>query len=302
MRCRSLKRLAWALPATLLWVSTLAAADTLRIPSARAVEVLPAASVPMAELSGLAWDASTQTLYAVSDRGSLIALRVERAGDDIRRLVPVSSVPIHGPDRADREPMDAEGLVLLQGGHAGPQFLVASEREQRIWRIDATGLILGEQPLAPTLPRQPSDRSGRNKGLESVAATVDGDVIVAVEDTAEPGIHVAHGARRQWRWRAVNGAKTRVKDMVASHEGALVWLEREDTRTEGTRVHVRSLEPSGCAEHSLCTVTEIGVLPRFGGNGNFEGLTQLGPGLWLAVSDERGTSGHRTVFVLFRAL
>ena len=73
-------------------------------------------------------------------------------------------------------------------------------------------------------------------------------------------------------------------------------------RAEGTRVHVRSLVPSGCAEHSLCAVREIGVLPHFGGGGNFEGLTPLGAGLWLAVSDEGGKARHQAVFVLFRAL
>ena len=264
------------------------------------VEVAAVVDIPVVEISGLAWDSQSQRLYAVSDQGRFYVLRLEAAQAGSLRITPLSAVRIRAFDGTAVR-IDAEGMAIRRGTSNEVEFLVASEREQRLWRIDTEGRVLGEEALPATLSGA-MPRHGKNKGMESVALTVDGQLVVAFEGPAETGLHVAFGPKRQWRWRTVSGAETRVKDMAVGPEGSFYWLEREESGTLGTRVHVRSLSPAQCPEPDLCAVKEIGVLPHFGGSGNFEGLTHLGDNLWLAVSDEGQKSGRVAVFVLFRPL
>lgn len=268
--------------------------------TAQQVEVDLRVDIPLVEISGLAWDAQSRQLYAVSDHGYLYVFRVGPAESGLWRITPVSMVRIQAMDGASVRP-DAEGMAIRRGPSDEVELLVASEREQRLWRVNTSGRVLGEEALPVTLPGSMVVH-GKNKGMEAVAWTADRELVLAFEGPADTGLHTAFGPKRVWRWRTIHGAKTRVKDMAFGPDGSLYWLEREDSRTFGTRVHVRSLNPAQCPEQDVCAVKEIGFLPRFGGGGNFEGLTYLGDNVWMAVSDEGQKAGRGAVFVVFRPL
>lgn len=87
------------------------------------------------ELSGLTWDASARTLYAISDH--------------IRHIVPLTPserfdtwtmgepIPLDVP-----EPWDGEGIALIDGG-----FVVANEAGPHLYELDRKGAFRRELPI-----------------------------------------------------------------------------------------------------------------------------------------------------------
>lgn len=103
------------------------------------------------ELSGVAWDPSTRTLWAVQDEAPrIVALRPD---DDLQRWSFGESVTV-----AVSGPLDLEGLVVIPEG-----FIVCSEDGPRILEIDREGMMRAEIHV----PARFRDARS-NKSLESL--------------------------------------------------------------------------------------------------------------------------------------
>jgi hypothetical protein len=119
------------------------------------------------ELSGIAWDDASRTLWAVQDnQPNIIALKPDPSfkrwsfGDSI-------NVTIGGP-------LDLEGIVVIPEG-----FIVCSEEGPRVVELDRKGTLRGEVRI----PARFRD-ARRNKSLESLTMTPDGHYLFTASEQA----------------------------------------------------------------------------------------------------------------------
>lgn len=131
---------------------------------------LPAEDPRSRELSGIAWDGATRTLWAVQDETPrIVALRPD---DDLRswRFGETVDVTASGP-------LDLEGIAVVPGG-----FLVCSEDGPRILEVDRQGALRREL----TLPARLRD-ARQNKSLESLAMSPTGRYLFTTSEAALAG-------------------------------------------------------------------------------------------------------------------
>jgi cyclophilin family peptidyl-prolyl cis-trans isomerase len=132
-----------------------------------AVEIEPD-EAKIGGISGLEW--ADGKLHAVSDDGRWLTI----VPDDInRRLVDVAAMELgplldtDGDELKDKERADAEGIARLPGG----EWLVAFEREARIWRY-------GDYRAAPSAAEDRAailvEQASGNTGIETLAGFADG--------------------------------------------------------------------------------------------------------------------------------
>lgn len=251
------------------------------------------------ELSGLAWDADAQRLYAVSDKGNVFHFRVVLQDDAIRTVEPVFAAALRDP-RDPQARFNAEGLTVQNAGDrvAGNTLLVVALEDKdgpRIVRFDPAGVMRDALPVPP-----PAHRIGnyvrKGRGLESVALHPRHGLVTAPESPlqAQPPEH--HGVfAHTTRWSfARHAPDSRLKALDVEDDGNLLALER--TRTgDALTASVRRVR--GCVQGDACRGETLAVLAP--GADNFEGMTRLEDGSLLLVSDHGGRKDPRpTTLVL----
>jgi hypothetical protein len=119
------------------------------------------------ELSGICWDASTRTLWAVQDEAPrIVALRPD---DDVQRWSFGESVSVNVAG-----PLDLEGLVVIPEG-----FIVCSEDGPRIVEVDREGMLRAEIHV----PARFRDARA-NKSLESLTLSPSGRYLYTTSEAA----------------------------------------------------------------------------------------------------------------------
>jgi hypothetical protein len=134
------------------------------------------------ELSGIAWDDATRTLWAVQDEAAdIVPLRPDRA---LKTWSFGPPVPL-----ATAFPVDLEGIVVLPDG-----FIVASEKGPRLLEVDRRGALRRDIPLPAHFAT-----ARDNKSLESLSMSPDGHFLFTTTETAlradGPNATLAAGAR-----------------------------------------------------------------------------------------------------------
>ena len=119
------------------------------------------------ELSGIAWDASTRTLWSVQDETANIVPLI--ADPELKKWS-------FGPVIVLRMsfPLDLEGIVVIPDG-----FIVASEKGPRILEVDRLGKVRRDIPLPAhfALARD-------NKSIESLSMSPDGRYLFTTSEWA----------------------------------------------------------------------------------------------------------------------
>lgn len=262
--------------------------------------------IPVQELSGLAWDEDEQILYAVSDKGNVFHFRLKLAGTSIVASVPVFAGALAGGDdgRSRRGRLNAEGLAVLNAGNGilgDSELVVAVEGgEPRILRFSPTGAMLGDVPLPPPLNDLRSYR-GTNKGLESATYHSKHGLMTAPEsplaNTSED-LHTVYAGDRHWSFPAYPVKDSRLKALEMLSNGNLLVLERAFTSSaKPIVVSLRYVGLAACSSGSVCAVADIAVLSN--AFDNFEGMTSIGNGRYLIVSDSKKQDLQETVLMLF---
>jgi hypothetical protein len=248
-----------ATPAT---VATAATADAIA-PRAPVADVELVAAYDLArddprsrELSGIAWDAASQTLFAVSDTVPVIVPLHPTA--DLRTWS--FGTVIH---LALTDTWDGEGIAVTPDG-----FLVANERGPHVYAFDRGGRLLRELALPPVFAQ-----CVKNKALESLSVTPDGRYVFTANESTllvdEP--------------------------QPTTTEGALVRVLRHDLTTGEEAAHAYRTEPifavgpssdMGVSDVLALSPTELLVMERsfVPGTGNsirvyratFAGVSVLG--------------------------
>lgn len=144
----------------------------LRQPGAR-VELhswfdLPFSDPRSHELSGIAWDEGTRTLFAVQDENARIVSLVPDA--ELRRWTIASAIKIQ--DLGDA--IDLEGIVVLPDG-----FFVCSEIGPHIYELDRAGKRRRELPLPAHYAT-----ARQNKSLESLSMSPSGRYLFTTSEAA----------------------------------------------------------------------------------------------------------------------
>lgn len=261
----------------------------------------------ISELSGLAWDADEQRLYAVSDRGVLFRFSVALGANGQLEVEPIAASRLAPPPGGGAE-VDAEGLAVTgadDGVKGNSELLVSTEGQPRVIRYTLAGQPLGILALPGGLD-DPARFRRDNAMLEAVAMHPAHGLLVAAEAPLEGervGHHRVVGRERAWSFPSHPARNARLKGMEVMDDGRLLVLERAESgkgKGKTLMVVLREVDLAACAEGQVCPVRELAVLDRPDEADNFEGLAHLGEGRVMIVSDDRGKSGRGTSFTVLQ--
>lgn len=128
---------------------------------------LPEADPRSHELSGIAWDDATRTLYAVQDENARIVSLVPDA--ELRTWTIEGALQLQVGEESD-----LEGIVALPNG-----FFVCTEIGPHIFEVDRKGNVVRELPLPPHYRT-----ARRNKSLESLSMSPSGRYLFTTSEAA----------------------------------------------------------------------------------------------------------------------
>lgn len=265
------------------------------------------AGVAISELSGLAWDADEQLLYAVSDQGRLYHFRITRAGDAVVSIRAEFAARLHDPAATIGSLVpgalrfNAEGLAVRNannGLRGDSELIVALEvRPPQIARFSLAGELLG-QLAVPAPANDIGNYRKKNRGLELVDLHPVVGLITAPEAPLRERaaqLHTVFAQSHAWAFARVS-PDSRRKGLSVLPDGNLLVLER--SRPDGSKdmqvATLRYVDIGSCAGRPVCTATLLAELPA--GVENFEGLTVLDAQLALIVSDNGGNATRGSVF------
>lgn len=256
-------------------------------------------------LSALTFDDERDLLYLLSDRGTLHHARLHGASDGaIERLELLESYPLVDRDgqRLKGARADSESMALIE--EAGERaLLIGFERHHRLQRFSLEGRAL----TAPSVP-EALEGAACNGSLEGLTHHPRRGVIAGLE-YASQGMDERHsrlfdldGVRFRWRRAHPNSGLT---DFAPLGEG-LLMLERDfrigrPLTITLSRAEFRDEE----GERGDNGVLAGEVIARLASDegwrlDNFEGLTRLGDGRYLMVSDDNFSLLQRSLLACFR--
>jgi hypothetical protein len=267
--------------------------------------------VRLSQLSDLAWDDATETLYAVSDKGGLFQLRpVFRDGAliDVKlaRAVPLRELKTDQVLRRKRA--DAEGLAIARTGAPGrnAELLISFERFPRIVRYRADGYALDELPLPAPLA-DPKAYRDENRMLESVCRDSRFGVLTM------PELPLKREAPDRNRLYSLNGkswrypiGENRVVSLACLGDGEVLVLESDFGQhlmhTRITLKRARLTDASG--SDPLLSPQTLFALDSADGYqlDNFEGIAHHRGNRYFLVSDDNDFFLQQTLLLYFELM
>lgn len=264
--------------------------------------------VRLSELSGLAWDADEQLLYAISDQGAVFHFQLEMAEQRIAKVEPVFAAKLQDIKGKvlKKGRGDAEGLTLLNaanGKRGDTQLVISLEGEARIVRFTPQGQAIQNIALPVGLRNQPSLHHS-NRGLESLTLHPRYGFITAPERPLKGQAENLHTlfstSGKQWSFIAYPAEKSGISALEALPDGNLLILERAWSGFPNPLViSLRYLDFAACSREGMCEAQDLYVNSSFVLLDNYEGLTHLAGDQYLMVSDDGGGDWQRTELTLF---
>lgn len=304
-----MSRLTWILLTAFSAVACSAAAQG---PAPR-LEILDSAESPVEgmsgfkieELSGLAWDADEQLLYAVSDTGVLHHFRVRLDGNRIAQIEVVYSAQLTGQDGTELTVNDAEDVAVVHGDNdkkTDSELLIALEDGPAVARFTPQGKRIADVVLPPALADK-SQYAKKNRRLESVAIDARHGVITAPETPllGQPEdlhtLYATDGAK--WSFKAFQPKDSNLKAIEALPDGNALILERTHEKKGAPFIaRLRYVDLADCAEKAPCGVTELSPGSDTALEDNFEGMARVSKNLFLLVTDKTARDVEPTSFTL----
>jgi len=270
-------------------------------------------SIPVHELSGIAWDKDEQLLYAVSDEGFLyhlsLTLKEKKLSGlsviEATQLKDTNGLPLTG--KYD----DSEGLSLINAnnGKKGDSELVISfEKKPRISRYSPQGKILSNVKIPKNIRKKKYFRH-KNKALESVAIHPKYGILTAAEypQNSHPLTQqtIYSSAGKQWHFTASKEKNSSITGLEILSNGDALVLERAYSNPlTPIYIKLRRIKLEQCDKKHICKTETIASFN--GANGwlldNFEGLAHFKDNQYLIVSDNNQSVFQKTIFMLFEVL
>lgn len=264
--------------------------------------------IPLHELSGLAWDADENLLYAITDKGHLFHFRLILDGNHLETVEPVYAAMLTDlagePIKKTRR--DSEGLTVLNatnGKHGDTQLVIAFEGVPRLIRFTPQGHALMNIQLPKELQNQHAYRSG-NTSLESVTYHPRYGFVTAPERSLKNyplNVHTLYSTKGQrWSFLAYPAVNSGISALEALPNGNMLMIERSWSGLMNPFVlALRYVDFQQCAPAGVCQAQDLYVSSSYLFIDNYEGLTHIKGNQYLMVSDDGNSSFLNTKLTLF---
>ncbi len=267
-------------------------------------------SLPITELSDIAWDEDENILYAISDEGLLYSLQLVIKNTKLQTLEVISAkqlkdingIPLTGNYR------DSEGLTLLNSSNkkkGDSQLIISFENRPRIARFTTQGQLLTNIKIPQKISKKKFFRH-KNNALESVINHPKYGILTAAEKPIKNQLSelqtIYSNKNKEWHFFVSPDKGSAITGLEVLPNGDVLILERAyQNPWTPIVINLRRLMLEKCNKLRIC---ETETLARFDGiDGwhldNFEGITQINDNLYLMVSDNNNNPFQTTVWVLF---
>jgi Esterase-like activity of phytase len=255
--------------------------------------------VKIRELSALAYDPNSNTLWAASDQGELLGFAVHYDGQSVADIKLVHSFDF------DHELKNAEGMEYVppRTGENEGRLLVAYEDGPSIVSFSLTGVDARTVALPPPLSMLEA-YAEENSRLESVTIDVDGQVLTAPEEALagrpDTEHEIFHMDGRIFKFPTFQPHRSNLKAIEHLSDGKILILERTRDEADISTMRLRLLDPTSCSSNTYCKVVELTPEKVRDFVGNFEGLTQLKDNMFAAITDSKPKNGEANKLVIFK--
>jgi len=263
--------------------------------------------IEASELSDIAYDAATHTLYAVGDEGTLFAFELRLSQEKMLRLQPLKAAYLRKKNgkRFRRPARDSEGLTF----DGKRRLFVSFEGKPRVGMFCTSarcfGQLLNKVPV-PKVLRNPKHYRSKNKALEALAWHPRYGLLTVPEwplKRLHKKCHTVYALRngKTWCFRAEPEARSGVSAIEVTDEGDLLVLERSFRGfLEPLVVTLKKVYLDRCRKG----VCESEVLVKMSTHkgwdiDNFEGLARVGKHRYVMISDDNGNFFQKTLLVYF---
>jgi len=231
------------------------------------------------EISDLAYDKKSKTLYALSDRSALFKLLLQIKNNTITQLKLLRSYKI-------APKMDTEGLDFKKGN-----LLISTERKPRILLYTTEAQFIKKIKLPKKLQNKKAYQS-KNKQLEGICYTKKYGTITAPElPLNHKKHHTLYSKKRAWIV-PMHGAITALENIQKSK---VLIVEREYHLLYRTiTLSLFNLKNENYT-HLLTMDTRDGWSID-----NIEGITKLKRNYFLLISDDNDSFLQKTQLILFK--
>lgn len=262
----------------------------------------------VAGLSGLAWDADEDVLYAVSDEGYLLHLRPRFDGGRLIDVTYLGTWPLKDaggrPLRGERR--DAEDLAIRHGANGtrgDTELLIAFERIPRVSRYTPEGALLETLALPERLARV-DNYASPNQGLEGLTEHPRHGTLAipeaSLKDDRAGVISLFALGGRQWAYRTADVPASSPTAVEVLPDGRLLVLERAFVSVFWPLVvSLRVADPDAATDMPVTTLARLDTSEGWKLD-NFEGLARHARDRYFLLSDDNGRRHQRTLLVYLR--
>jgi len=240
------------------------------------------------EISDLAYDKKSNTLYAISDRAILYTLRVKIKNKKIKKLKLLNAQSLKNRDgiKLSKKSADSEGLDMLD-----ENLLISFERKPAIKLFGTNARCIKKYKLVKKL-RNIKNYQSKNSALEAVTYSKKYGYITAPEKPLKRYIkHKLFSKKREWSFKK-SGSITALQ-MLSKNK--ILVVEREFKALTFERVITLSL-------FNLKTSKLTQLLQMRTSEGwrvdNIEGVTKIDKNTFLLASDDNDSIFQETQFIL----
>lgn len=276
-----------------------ALADTARVSMNQQIDLSALGGGTVEELSGLAFDAQSSVLYAISDGGILHHMRLVESAGGIWSVELIKSIKLDFPV------VNGEALSIEAKGRGGARLIGAFEDGP----ITASFLPDGTDLRALTLPeplRSPLSYSEAGSRIESLTVDAAGRMLTAPETplrTRSDNIHrIFRSDGTEFAFPKYLERRSSLKAMDILVDGSLLVLERIRTKGSPFEMRLRLVTLENCGAAVACPVVDLAVDKPEWLTGNYEGMTHIRGDLFAAVTDGGPRNEEPSRLLLFRLM
>ena len=277
----------------------------IRILDQKELSFLEIGGVKFSEISDLAYDKRTDSLFMVSDEGKLFEFKAVFA-EKIMKLEPARAGPLlkKNGKKFKKWRRDSEGMTLDGKG----RLLISFEEKPKIgWfhkNSKKYGRLIKKYRLPKKLRSMKRFRS-KNKGMEALAWHPKYGILTALEyppkgvDKKRQSIYSLNG--REWHFKAEPEANSAVSAIEVTDDGNVLVLERSFTGYMNPFVVTLKKVYIKRCKRGVCPVKVLVKMNSHKGwdVDNFEGLAKVGKHRYVMISDDNDNFFQKTLLIYF---
>ena len=288
-----------------LWLTS--AQAELKIEQVLTLNLVDQQNNPIGGLSALAWDKDDKELYAVSDKGHLVRMKIE-GSDQSPAITLISSHELNGENGPlnGKEWRDAEGLGLENhdnGIQGDSRLWISFERNPRVLVTDKQGAWLESNALDDRLTTIANYRSP-NSSLEALTGNTRFGWITGSElglNDKHPELHhlsTLDGSKK-WFFEPLPYPNSSLTGLATMDDSTVLILERAFlSQVDPLYIGIRKLNLENCNEESICAAENLLIMNSHlhGPLDNFEGITLINGKVWI-ISDDNFSDKQKTLLM-----